>query len=90
MLETYLVSVVMKSTILLAAGLLLLRCLRRQSAAVRHLVCLTALGSAAVVPALALWLPQWSYFVAIPGGNGSRIDSNHIGSAAIWRTLVAL
>src|ERR1700722_2294640 len=75
MLESYLISVAMKSTIVLAAGWLLLRCLRRKSAAVRHLVCLTGLGSAAVVPAVALWLPQWSYFVAIPEGTGAA--SNH-------------
>jgi beta-lactamase regulating signal transducer with metallopeptidase domain len=81
MLESYLISVAMKSTVLLAAGLLLLRFLRRQSAAVRHLVCLTALGSAAVVPALALWLPQWSYFVAIPAGTGATLNPYRLGSA---------
>ena len=80
MWETYLVSVVMKTTILLAAGLLLLRCLRGQSAAVRHLVCLTVLGSVAVVPALALWLPQWSYFVAIPTGTGAALNPYRLGS----------
>jgi beta-lactamase regulating signal transducer with metallopeptidase domain len=90
MLETYLVSVVMKSTILLAAGLLLVRCLRGQSAAVRHLVCLTALGSAAVVPALALWLPQWSYFVAIPAGTGAALNPYRIGSAIHhWPAILA-
>jgi beta-lactamase regulating signal transducer with metallopeptidase domain len=81
MWETYLVSVVMKSTILLAAGLLLMRCVRGQSAAVRHMVCLTALGSAAVVPALALWLPQWSYFVAIPAGTGAVLNPYRFGSS---------
>jgi beta-lactamase regulating signal transducer with metallopeptidase domain len=82
MLETYLVSVAMKSTILLAAGLLLLRCLRGQSAALRHLVSVTALGSAAVVPALALWLPRWSYFVAMPAGPG-------VASNRHWPAVVA-
>jgi hypothetical protein len=71
MLESYLISVAIKSSVLLAAGALSLRCLRRQDAAMRHLVCLAALGSAAIVPALALWLPQWSYFVAIPAGAGA-------------------
>ncbi len=82
MLESYLISVAMKSTIVFAAGLLLLRCLRGKSAAVRHLVCLTALGTAAVVPALALWLPQWSYFVAIPAGTGAASNPH-------WPAIVA-
>jgi beta-lactamase regulating signal transducer with metallopeptidase domain len=91
MLETYLVSVVMKSTILLAAGLLLLRCLRGQSAAIRHLVCLTALGSSAVVPALALWLPQWSYFVAIPTGTVAVLNPYRLGSAFHhWPAMLAM
>lgn len=81
MFESYLISVAMKSSIVFAAGLLLLRCLRGQSAAVRHLVCLTALGTAAVVPALALWLPQWSYFVAIPAGTGAVLNPYRLGSA---------
>ena len=71
MLETYLISVAMKSTILLAAGLLVLRCLRGRSAAVRHLVCLTALATAAVVPPLALWSPQWSFLISVPAKLGA-------------------
>ena len=50
MLESYLISVAMKSTVLLAAGMLCLRLLRGRDAAMRHLVCLAALASAAAVP----------------------------------------
>ncbi len=82
MLESYLISVAIKSTVLLAAGVLSLRCLRRQDAATRHLVCLAALGSAAIVPALALWLPQWSYFVVIPERTGAASNPH-------WPAIVA-
>lgn len=57
MLETYLASVAIKSTVLLAAGVIGLRFLRGRDAAVRHLFCLTALASAAAVTLLALWSP---------------------------------
>jgi TonB family protein len=66
MLESYLISVAMKSTILLAAGMLCLRFLRGRDAATRHLVCLAALASAAAVPLLALWSPQWSLLISVP------------------------
>lgn len=90
MLETYLMSVGMKSTILLAAGLLLLRCLRGQSAAVRHLVCLTALASAAVAPVLALWSPQWSYLISVPAKLGAGSGVRDVGTdAANWPAVLA-
>ncbi|HTC36720.1 MAG TPA: M56 family metallopeptidase [Bryobacteraceae bacterium] len=90
MLETYLISVGMKSTILLATGLLLLRCLRGQSAAVRHLVCLTALASAAVVPMLALWAPQWGYLISVPASRSVAPGGNSLGaSIAIWPLALA-
>jgi beta-lactamase regulating signal transducer with metallopeptidase domain len=68
----------MKSTILLAAGLVMLRGLRRQSAAVRHLVCLAALASAAAVPLLALWSPHWSYLIFVPGRPGAELGGNPV------------
>ncbi len=90
MLETYLMSVGMKSTILLAAGLLLLRCLRGQNAAVRHLVCVTALASAAVVPVLAMWAPQWSYFISVPAARGVAPNGNPLGAnPASWPLALA-
>jgi beta-lactamase regulating signal transducer with metallopeptidase domain len=90
MLESYLISVAVKSTVLLVAGVLSLRCLRRQDAAMRHLVCLAALTSAAVVPLLTLWSPQWSYFVAIPAGTGAALNPYRLGSAVHhWPAILA-
>src|SRR5580658_2342269 len=92
MLESYLISVAMKSTILLAAGLFFLRCLGRQSAAVRHLVCLAALASAAAVPLLALWSPQWSYLISIPArshGPAGSVNSPATGLAN-WPIVLAV
>jgi len=68
MLESYLISVAMKSTVLLAAGMFCLRFLRGRDAAARHLVCLLALASAAAVPLLAFWPPQWSFLISVPAG----------------------
>jgi hypothetical protein len=84
MLESYLISVAMKSTILLAAGALILRFLRGQNAAVRHLVCLAALGSAAAVPLLALWSPRWSFLVSVPGGQDVGLFGNPMGHLTRW------
>lgn len=84
MLEIYLIAVAIKSTILLAAGLLMVRCLRRQSAATRHLICLATLIGAAVVPMIARWSPQWSYPVTIPGELGTERPF------ADWSSLLAM
>jgi TonB family protein len=78
MLESYLISVAMKSTVLLATGLLCLPLLRGRDAAVRHLVCLVALVSAAVAPLLALWSPQWSLLISVPAGAGAAIGGNGV------------
>jgi TonB family protein len=93
MLESYLISIAIKSTVLLAAGMLSLHCLGRQDAALRHLVCLAALVSAAAVPLLALWSPEWSFLISVPAGPGTASGGNHVGTrfaswpmalAAIW------
>ncbi len=91
MLESYLISVAMKSTILLAAGLVLLWCLRRQSAAVRHLVCLAALASVAAVPLLALWSPQWSFLISLPAGpRGAAVGGNSVATGLFdWPMMLA-
>jgi hypothetical protein len=89
MLETYLISVAVKSTMLLAAGLLCLRLLRGSDAAVRHLVCLAALLSSLAVPLLALWSPHWSLLVSFPSGAGVGGAGNQADSAA-WSWPVAL
>jgi TonB family protein len=93
MLESYLISVATKSTVLLAAGLLCLRFLRGRDAAIRHLICLVALASAAAMPLLALWSPQWSLLISVPAlaaAAGSRDAFGAVPSnwplvlAAIW------
>ncbi len=83
-MESYLISVAMKSTILLAAGFVFLRCSHRQSAAVRHLVCLAALASAAAVPVLALWSPRWSYLISFQGGRGAGSSGYAAALAGVW------
>jgi TonB family protein len=90
MLESYLISVAIKSTVLLSAGALCLRFLRRQDAALRHLVCLAALASAAVVPLLALWSPQWSVLISVPASAGAGSGGNTVGSGwASWPMALA-
>jgi TonB family protein len=90
MLESYLISVAIKSTVLLAVGVLCLRFLRRQDAALRHLVCLAALASAATVPLLALWSPQWSVLISVPAGAGAGSGGNTLGSGwASWPMALA-
>jgi TonB family protein len=93
MLESYLISVAMKSTVLLAAGLFVLRLLRGRDAAMRHLVCLVALASAAVAPLLALWSPQWSFLILVPAGRGAVAPAHEVVTglsnwpmflAAVW------
>jgi TonB family protein len=83
MLESYLISVAVKSTVLLAAGLLWLRFLRARDAALRHLVCLAALASAAAVPLLALWSPQWSYLISVPAGPHAGAAASNLGTR-LW------
>jgi TonB family protein len=90
MLEAYLISVATKSTILLAAGAILLRCLRGHNERSRHLVCLAALSAAAAVPWAALWAPRWSLAIAVPAGMSAGSVQ---GGAAIafvsWAALLA-
>ncbi|MBV9772286.1 MAG: hypothetical protein JOZ32_22125, partial [Bryobacterales bacterium] len=54
MAEAYVISVAIKSTVLLAVAMVCLGVLRGRDAAVRHLVCLAALASAAAVTLMAL------------------------------------
>ncbi len=90
MLEAYLISVAAKSTILLAAGAILLRCLRGQSAPVRHLICLAALSSAAAVPLAALWAPRWSVAIAVPAVTAAAGSTVSAGTALIsWPAVFA-
>lgn len=89
MLESYLISVATKPAVLLAAGLLCLPLLRGRDAAVRHLVCLVALVSAAVAPWLALWSPQWSLLIAVPAGAGAARGGSDI-AIGVWNWPMTL
>ena len=89
MLEAYLISVGTKSTILLAAGAILSWTLRRQSASARHRVCLAALSSAAAVPLAALWAPQWSVSITVPGGVGATAAQSGATAAISWAAILA-
>ena len=57
---TFLVSLAVRSALMLAMGLLLTSSLGRRSAALRHRVLATSLLFAAVVAPLSLTLPEWS------------------------------
>jgi TonB family protein len=83
MLESYLISVAMKSTVLLAAGMVFLRFLRGRDAALRHLVCLAALASAAAVPFLALWSPHWSFLISVPAAPHAGAEASNAGTR-LW------
>src|SRR5579862_8358496 len=90
MLESYLISVAIKSTVLLGAGLLCLRLLRDRDAAVRHLVCLVTLMSAAAVMLLALWPAQWSFLIAVPAVAGVTGPTGGVATQpSSWPTLLA-
>ncbi len=89
MLLSYLISVAVKSTVLLAVGLLCLRFLRGRDAALRHLVGLAALSSAAAVPMLALWSPQWSFLISVPVGPHAGAVASTAGTGP-WSWPTAL
>ena len=63
---TLAIAVIVDTTLILAAGLLAAALLRRRSAALRHWVLLTAMGSAAAIPLLELVLPPWQLAVGTP------------------------
>lgn len=90
MREAYLISVALKSTIVLAAGWV---CLRSRSAATRHLTCLAALVCAATVPLLAMWQSHWTFVIpvaAFPGEARWGIAIGHWHWPAMITLLWAL
>jgi TonB family protein len=91
MLESYLISVAIKSSVLLAAGLLCLRLLRGRDAAARHLICLVALVGAALAPLLAFWSPHWSFLISVPAGpHGAAGSGNGVATGVLgWPTVLA-
>lgn len=90
MLESYLISVAIKSTVLLAAGLAGMRVMRGRDAAVRHSICLAALMSAAVAPVLALWSPQWSFLISVPSGSSGATSGGIRVAAGLFNWPVVL
>ncbi|MEW5983480.1 MAG: M56 family metallopeptidase [Acidobacteriota bacterium] len=64
---TLLMGLALRTSVILAAGLLLSACLRRRSAALRHLVLAAAFAAAALVGPLGLILPEWT--VTLPARN---------------------
>jgi TonB family protein len=89
MLESYLISVAIKSTVLLVAGIVCLRFLRRQDASMRHLICFLALASAAAMPLVALWSPQWSFLISVPAASAVGSGADNVGPA-LWNWPVVL
>jgi len=63
---TVLLGLAIRSTVMLAAGLLLCAALRRHSAALRHRVLAASLLAAALVLPLSLMLPSWRF--SLPAG----------------------
>jgi TonB family protein len=82
MSESYLISVAIKSTIVLLAGLIACELMRGRNAAVRHMICLSALASAVIAPLLALWSPQWSVLISVPAEAG--LAGGDSGGAGVW------
>jgi len=89
MLEFYLISVAIKSTILLAAGIVCYWFLREGDAAVRHSICLASLVSAASVLLLAFWPPQWSVLISVPA-SAHAASGGHAAGTASWNWPMAL
>ena len=67
---TLLIGLAIRSSVMLAAGLLLSACLAKRSAALRHRVLTAAFLAAAVVMPLSLALPEWT--VTLPARSVER------------------
>lgn len=69
------IAVAVDTTVIAALALLICRVLRRQSAALRHMVLAAALAAAAAVPLFEAVLPRWEIAV-LPG-------TSHVSSSAV-------
>ena len=84
-------TVLLKSTIIIAAAHLLSLAMRRASAAARHLVWTAALASLLILPLLSLGLPHWSPSAAalpelsIFAAGLSPAPSDHANAGWSWR-----
>jgi TonB family protein len=61
----YLITVIVKSSLLLAVGLISLRLLRKADAGLRHSICVFTLATATASVLLAFWNPGWSLPVPV-------------------------
>src|SRR5882672_6122626 len=75
----------LRSSVVLASGLLLHMGLARRSAALRHFVLAAAISGAAAVVPLSLWLPEWT--VELPAYSAS--DSPVSTTVAITTTIAS-
>jgi HEAT repeat protein len=66
----FLLGLVLKVTVLLAAGLVAVRALRARSAVARHAVLVATIGAAAALPVLGLALPGWDVPLFAPEAEG--------------------
>ena len=71
---TLLLGLAIRSSAILAVGLLLSACLAKRSAALRHRVLAAALLSAALVLPFSLVLPEWN--VTLPALASARIPAS--------------
>jgi beta-lactamase regulating signal transducer with metallopeptidase domain len=79
---TFLLSVTVKSALLTLAALAAMPFLRRQSAALRHLVLATALFGCVCIPVLELFVPAWSIPLPVTFASSSVNSSIRLVSEA--------
>ena len=82
---TALADLLIRSSIVLGAGLLLAACLRNQSAALRHAVLAAAVFAAAAVIPLSLLVPAWE--ITVPAASSHQPSSWRAEAAAAVATV---
>jgi len=94
MSASYLITVIVKSSLLLAVGLISLRLLRKADAGLRHSICVFTLASATASVLLAFWNPGWSLpvpvFTVAAASNGLNTAKMPIPWPAVILTVWAL
>src|SRR5215471_13844960 len=62
----FLLNCALKASLILAVALIIVRLLRRQSAALRHWVLAAGVLCAAISPGLSLMMPTWEFKIPLP------------------------
>src|SRR5215813_12799824 len=62
----FLLNCALKASLILAVALIIVRMLKRRSAALRHWVLATGILCAAISPALSLMMPTWEFKIPLP------------------------